>query len=279
MSKFEEYDLYANNKDFLISKNIITFTDTDGRLLALKPDVTLSIVKNSRPSADGITKMQYNESVYRVSDNTQGFVELMQVGLECLGAITDKEIAEVLRLASMSLDTINERNLLELSDLDIINGVIDAAGLGGEDAKQLLSILERKDIGDAEIFCRERRIEPQTASLFSSLLTVYGKPCDVIPRLGIFKINNRLTEAVDRFCRILATLNAEGRGDKICIDFSLVGNLKYYNGIAMRGFIDGIPKSILSGGQYDKLMKKMGRDEGAIGFAVYFDELEKNYGI
>ena len=48
MSKFEEYELYLHNKDFLISDSVITFTDTNGRLMALKPDVTLSIVKNSR---------------------------------------------------------------------------------------------------------------------------------------------------------------------------------------------------------------------------------------
>ena len=46
MSKFEEYDLYVKNKDFLVSDNVITFTDTDGKLMALKPDVTLSIIKN-----------------------------------------------------------------------------------------------------------------------------------------------------------------------------------------------------------------------------------------
>ena len=41
MRKFEEYDFYSENKDFLASEGIITFTDADGRLLALKPDVTL----------------------------------------------------------------------------------------------------------------------------------------------------------------------------------------------------------------------------------------------
>ena len=46
MSKFEEYDLYSKNKDFLVSDGVITFNDTDGKLLALKPDVTLSIIKN-----------------------------------------------------------------------------------------------------------------------------------------------------------------------------------------------------------------------------------------
>ena len=66
MSKFEEYDLYVRNKSFLLSNQIITFTDTDGKLMALKPDVTLSIVKNSPEEECGVRKLYYNENVYRV---------------------------------------------------------------------------------------------------------------------------------------------------------------------------------------------------------------------
>ena len=62
MNKFEEYDLYVSNKDFLSGDNIITFTDTNGRLLALKPDVTLSIVKNYREAAGTVQKVYYNEN-------------------------------------------------------------------------------------------------------------------------------------------------------------------------------------------------------------------------
>ena len=47
MGKFEEYDFYSRNKDFLVSDEVITFTDTNGKLMALKPDVTLSIVNPS----------------------------------------------------------------------------------------------------------------------------------------------------------------------------------------------------------------------------------------
>ena len=86
MTKFEEYDLYANNKDFLLSNGIITFTDTNGKLMALKPDVTLSIVKN-KACDKGLNKVYYNENVYRVSESTGAYKEIMQVGLECLGDI------------------------------------------------------------------------------------------------------------------------------------------------------------------------------------------------
>ena len=89
MNKFEEYDLYAHNKDFLISDSVITFTDGNGKLLALKPDVTLSIVKNSRDRSDVLQKLYYNENVYRMSKGSRNFKEIMQVGLECIGKVDD----------------------------------------------------------------------------------------------------------------------------------------------------------------------------------------------
>ena len=63
MSKFEEYALYIRNKDFLVSDGIISFTDTNGRLLALKPDVTLSIINNSKDDEGQVQKLYYDENV------------------------------------------------------------------------------------------------------------------------------------------------------------------------------------------------------------------------
>ena len=58
------------------------------------------------------------------------------------------------------------------------------------------------------------------------------------------------------------------------LDFSVVDDLHYYNGIVFKGYIAGVPISVLSGGQYDKLMQKLGRKASAVGFAVYMDALE-----
>ena len=71
MSKFEEYDLYVRNKSFLVSDHVITFTDTNGKLMALKPDVTLSIIKNMQDRTGQVQKLFYNENVYRISKGNQ----------------------------------------------------------------------------------------------------------------------------------------------------------------------------------------------------------------
>ena len=50
--------------------------------------------------------------------------------------------------------------------------------------------------------------------------------------------------------------------------------MNYYNGLLFRGYVEGIPTGVLSGGQYDELIEKMGKKAGAIGFAIYLDLLE-----
>lgn len=86
MGKFEEYDFYAENRRFLERGNIAAFTDTTGRLMALKPDVTLSIAKGAAARADTL-KVYYDESVYRAPDPDAGFQEITQTGLECIGTV------------------------------------------------------------------------------------------------------------------------------------------------------------------------------------------------
>ena len=137
MRKFEEYDLYARNKDFLISDNIITFTDVSGKLMALKPDVTLSIVRSGKDGG-GVQKVYYNENVYRVSAAAQGFREIMQSGIECIGEVDDCCVAETLMLAVESLRTISEDCVLDLSQLDIVSELVDALGAEAAMRREIL---------------------------------------------------------------------------------------------------------------------------------------------
>lgn len=100
MSKFEEYDFYAENRSFLHSEAILTFTGLDGKLLALKPDVTLSIVKNTKGSRDTAERVYYNENVYRARKGAGEYKEIMQVGLEYIGEVDAYATLEVLLLAA-----------------------------------------------------------------------------------------------------------------------------------------------------------------------------------
>ena len=274
MSKFEEYDLYARNKDFLVSDNVITFTDTDGKLLALKPDVTLSIIKSNKESANGLSKVYYNEHVYRVSKGTQSFKEIMQVGLECIGDVDGYVVTEVLSLAAKSLDLISDNNVLDLSDLSLVKSVIENAGVSFSGEEKIISFLGEKNVEGVRSVLREENIDVKKASVVEKLVTVYGAPNKVLKELDCFKVNDTAERAVENLKGLTDSLTAIGMGDKIRIDFSVINDINYYNGVVFKGFVSGIPTGILSGGQYDNLMNKMGKSACAIGFAVYLDEIE-----
>ena len=133
MSKFEAYDLYVRNKDFLVSDRMITFTDARGVLMALKPDVTLSIIKNTREDEPGPRKVYYNETVYRSGKGDEGFQEIMQTGLECIGELDLYHIYEVTALAVRSLAAISPDYVLDVSHVGLVTGFMEAAGVDEEE--------------------------------------------------------------------------------------------------------------------------------------------------
>lgn len=275
MSKFEEYDLYARNKDFLVSDSVITFTDTDGKLLALKPDVTLSIIKNANPQAGKAMKVYYHENVYRVSKGTRAYKELAQAGLECLGDVSEEDLAEVVYLAAKSLDTVSNRNVLELSELTVVDGVLRYCGLDATARQALWARLAEKNLVGVQEIAKCAGMSEMKASLLEKLVTTYGSADAVLPKLDVFRVNEETAKAVDAFKALIRSLQARGVGEKLRIDFSVLGDMNYYNGLAFKGFVEGLPTWILSGGRYDKLMAKMGKQGKAVGFAVYLDEITK----
>ena len=275
MNKFEEYDLYVKNKDFLISDSVITFTDTNGKLMALKPDVTLSIVKNSKDIKGYVEKLYYNENVYRVSKGSKTFKEIMQVGLECIGDIDDYCIGEVITLAAGSLKAINKNSVLSISHLGILSAVLDSVNITPFVKSDIIKCIEEKNEHELKKQCKENGIDDDTTAILSKFISIYGSPDNVLPKIKNLSNNSEYTAAVKNLENILSLIEETEIKDMLQIDFSVVSDAKYYNGIVFKGFIEQIPNSVLSGGQYDKLMKKFGENAGAVGFAVYLDSLER----
>ena len=270
MTKFEEYDLYVRNKNFLLSDHIITFTDTDGKLMALKPDVTLSIVKNSKDIPDMRHKVYYSENVYRVSGKSGSYREIMQTGLECLGDIDTYCLSEVLTLAVKSLEVLSADSILAVSDLDLVSEAIALTGASFAAQKKLLTCVGEKNRHGIDEVLREEGIDTEAGALLKALLSLNGTPGEVFAALSSLAMPDSMVTLAERFASLLRLVPNE----RVRIDFSTISDLRYYNGIVFKGFVKNIPTDILSGGQYDKLMQKMGRTSNAVGFAVYLDLLE-----
>ena len=243
MGRFEEYDFYADKKDFLTSKSILIFTDINGRLMALRPDVTLSVIRHA-----GAGKYYYDEKVYRVPRNGSTFREIAQTGIERIGHLMPEDIREVIELAILSLRAVSggRRSMIDVADAGIISTLV------AEDERrpEILKCLAGKDISGLE-------------AISAPIEVVRLAGLGGIPELAMPYLTPQIRDIVGGLVKY---------HDQIRIDFSAVNSLNYYNGIVFKGFIEGIPEAVLSGGQYDGMLQKMGHSElqGA-GFAVYLD--------
>ena len=274
MSKFEEYDVYVRNKDFLVSDSIITFTGANGKLMALKPDVTFSIIKNTDDSADTVTKLYYNENVYRISDTSKTYKEIMQTGLECIGDIDLYDVYEVVSLACASLKSISDSYVLEISHLGVLSSLIDSISDDDSFKASVMECIKQKNAHEIKKLCEEAGVDTEKASLLCSFVGIYGGADQVLEKLYSMQVSDEFKSAVDELSEIMALLGKTEYSDKLRLDFSIVNDMNYYNGIVFNGFIEGVCETVLFGGRYDKLLAKMGRGGKGIGFAVYVDLLE-----
>jgi ATP phosphoribosyltransferase regulatory subunit len=275
MNKFEEYDFYLRNKDFLISDRVITFNDTDGRLLALKPDVTLSIVKNGKDCQGAKQKVYYNENVYRISGSTQCYREIMQTGLECIGDIDVYDLYESILLAAKSLSLISDCYVLEISHLGILSSLLKQSSASEAFRKEAANCIAEKNAHDLRRICKSYDVSAEETEKLCSFITIYGARDVVLKALEPLCTSAEAVNALETLRLLSDMLSKTSCSNNICFDFSIVNDMNYYNGIVFQGFLDGICESVLFGGQYDYLMERMGRSDGAVGFAIYLDMLEQ----
>ena len=178
----------------------------------------------------------------------------------------------MLLLAAESLACVSDRCVLEISQLDILAALTEGLGVPEETRRKLTKCIGAKNLHELRALCREAGAAPEKAEQLEKLAAAGGKPEEVLPLLRTLPCP---AEAVRQLEALAEGFRAAGLEEMLRIDFSVISDLQYYNGIVFRGFVYGVPVSVLSGGQYDRLMRKMGRSAGAIGFAVYLDELER----
>ena len=273
MGRFEEYGLYQENRSFLSSEQVITFTDLDGRLLALKPDVTLSIAKTAQPAPGETLKYYYHENVYRPSAESHTFKEISQMGLELLGEVKEPEVRQTVCLAARSLEQMGQPWVLEISHMGYLFGLFDALGVPEAARPGLLETLRAKNIHELRAAAKAAGLSDADANALTALLSLSGEYAVALPKAAALCRNARMEAAV-------AELNALAEplakvGGSIRLDLTLAGEMEYYNGLIFQGYLRPLPRPLLKGGRYDLLMQKFTPGADAIGFAVYLDELDR----
>ncbi|MCR5457403.1 MAG: ATP phosphoribosyltransferase regulatory subunit [Clostridiales bacterium] len=269
MSRFETYDFYSENRSFLKTSNLITFTDLDGRLMAMKPDITLSIMRNAGSEDE---KVYYMDTVYRASGSH--FREVAQAGVERIGYIDDYAEAEVIALAAKALQSISEDYSLRISDSDFVSTLLEELKTDEATQKEILSLFSRKNCDGIKKLQEENRIDEKTYSVLVDVLGIYMPLKQGIEKIREKAFGEKTKKTIEHLSSVCEILDSFKVLDRVYLDFSMAAGMSYYSGVIFRGAVPSIPMNILSGGRYDTLPRKMGKQSGAIGFAIDLDLID-----
>jgi ATP phosphoribosyltransferase regulatory subunit len=237
--------------------------------------VTLSLLKNAEDRPGVKQKLCYDESVYRPGSSHDGYREITQTGLECIGDLDGYDLYEVVSLAVRSLETVSERFVLEINHLGLLTALLDELDAGEEPRKELARCVAGKNAHDLRRLAREYALNDTAAERLCTCMEVYGPADESVEKLRALCGGETAGSALDELERLVRLLTQNGLNGNLIFDFSLVSDMKYYNGVVLRGYLPGVAERVLAGGQYDNLMRRMGRRSRAIGFAVYLDQLEQ----
>ena len=272
-ARFEEYALYQQNENFLPDARVITFTDLDGKLRAIRPDVTLSIAKNAQPAPGECKKYYYIEQVCRPSRESRTFQEISQMGLEALGAVGPAQQAEVVTLAARSLAALGTNTVLELGHMGYLTGLLDALAVPPALRPALLALLRDRSAHELRARAAAAGLGEAAADALCGLLTLHGPFGAVLARARALDPTPAQAAALDELQALQNELGEAGRGARL--DLSLAGDMEYYNGLVFSGYAAGAPRPLLKGGRYDLLARRFTPGACALGFALYLDELDR----
>ena len=216
--------------------------------------------------------MYYHENVYRTSPAAVGYREIMQTGLECIGQVGLLEEGEVLSLAAESLEAIGRAYLLDVSHLGFAAGLTER--LAEAVRRDILAELGRKNVPALRELCARNGVEHALSEKLCKLAGLYGG-AELFPRLEELAEDGASRAALAELRTLWGMMESLGLAENLRLDFSIVNDMSYYNGLIFRGYLPGLASGVLAGGRYDNLLRKMGRQGGAVGFAVYLDQLER----
>ncbi len=268
---FEYYDVY----DAAVTKpeNMFKFFDNNGRMLALRPDLTTSVARMAatKPLGDLPYRIAYLGSAYR---NDEAFSntrqrEFSQVGIELIGNGGIDADAEVIGIAAEALIKFGIADFqIDLGQVDYYKGLSEAAGLSEEVSDSLREKINDKDFVAIDNMLEELDISDELKEFFRELPKMFGGIEIVVSALQNKSLNDKSKNALENLMQVYDALKNSGYGNYLAVDLSMVPNLDYYTGIIVRGFAKGVAFPVCSGGRYDNLTEKFGRRLPATGIAI-----------
>ena len=272
------YSLFERGMGPSEAHHAFRFSDTDGRLLALRPDVTSGIARltatllanHPRP-----LRLCYAAPVFRQQgqSNIEWRRESTQIGCELVGQNSATADVEVLVIVSEILRrlALDRSYVITLNDVEVFNGVAEGLALNPDSRDRLRQLIDGRNAVDLECFLSSHA-SVDDCRAFSQLIRLSGK-LETLDRARGVITNARSGAALDRLDNLWRIIESLGLTDHFEIDLGDVSRLDYYTGLTFKVYIEGAGARVGSGGRYDNLTANFGKSEPAVGFVLDLDAL------
>lgn len=274
----EFYDVFNLNSRYFPQENLYKLTDSKGRLIVVRPDITIPIarvVATRLRDAMLPLKLFYNQTVYRTEPTLKGRSdEIVQTGIELIGSQLKMADLEVISTAVTALKSFGMEFSLEIGNIGIFKELVNKLEVTDNVKENIRCLIETKNfpalndlldsLGNNSVIYALKKLP----ALFGGE-EVFEKAEEIMPDENIKKILEDLRDIyhdVSRLC---------GDEGSITVDLGLVNETDYYTDLIIKGYLQGYGDEVLSGGRYDKLISEFGYDVPAIGFAVNVNAVAK----
>jgi len=268
----EFYDTFYADSELTPQENMFKLFDHKGRILVLRTENTIPVVRLAVTKYKDVLyplRFSYIGNMFRFNEHGGGRQkEFTQAGVELLGSNTPEADAEVIVLAINTLKKAGLENFqVDIGQVGFFKGIMEEVGLSEEDTERMKKLMEKKDYIGMEELANGHGLSSDMKKIVLGITNLFGTP-DIIKKAEKLTSNNDARNALKYLREVMNIIDDYGLSRYISVDLGMVQNLDYYTGIIFRGFTYGVGFPVLSGGRYNSLAGKFGRDCPATGFSM-----------
>ena len=266
----EYYETFSGKENAVPEERMFKMTDTDGKLLVLRPDTTLSIARIAATKLNSDrARLSYFADKYDL-ENGGGLSsrEIYQAGVECLGEEGAFSDAQCIAFAIECLKEAGLRDfIIDIGHVGYFKGLLEESGLSPFEAEDVRACINRKDTMNAERLLKKAGVSGDALNNILALPALFGGR-EVFSVAEALTHNSCARKAVDDLKNIDRLLTEMGYEGYISYDLGMIKPLSYYSGILFSGLVKDLGAPVLSGGRYDNLADAFGKHMPAVGFAM-----------
>ncbi len=269
---FEDYDVYQHFFPQLRQQMVKTI-DTDGRVLVLRPDVTLPLVETAArefPRSDQLLKFGYVSTVFReyYGRSTYG-KDFLQGGIEILGDSSPECDGEVIVTAAEILKAVGVENIrIDIGTAAYTQALFDGLPISEEEKATLKGYMAKRNLVACKSYIASLSVSSDARKALEALPVLFGPYAQTLSKAKEYSINSGMLNALSRLERGYDYILYAGYADKVQLDFGFASQLGYYTDTVFKVYVDGALYDIIDGGRYDRLSSRFGVDRPACGFGM-----------